>query len=93
MQTIKFKLNSEIKLPRKVIKEAPGQGKFDDYADYLLDTYNVEVTLQESIAYLKTYGAWDDSELSDLDDNKRRLLWLACLDCQDNDTNYFYMGD
>jgi len=29
---------------------------------------------------LRDYGAWDDDELSDHDDNLDRLLWIACGD-------------
>ena len=29
---------------------------------------------------LREYGAWDDDELSDHDDNLDRLLWIACGD-------------
>lgn len=32
---------------------------------------------------LKEYGAWDDKELSDHDQNLTRLLWLACGDIAD----------
>ena len=29
---------------------------------------------------LRPYGAWDDSELADHEQNVQRLLWLACAD-------------
>ena len=29
---------------------------------------------------LREYGAWDDAELSDHDQNLSRLLWCACCD-------------
>jgi hypothetical protein len=29
---------------------------------------------------LKGYGAWDDEELSDHEQNLNRLLWIACCD-------------
>ena len=31
-------------------------------------------------AALKEYGAWDDLELSDHNENLTRLLWVACCD-------------
>lgn len=93
MQTISFKLHSETKLPKKVIRDAPSQGAFDSYAEYLLQAYNVEVTLQDSITFLRSYGAWDNSELQDLQANKARILWLACLDCKEQKTQFFYMGE
>ncbi len=33
---------------------------------------------------LKSYGAWDDEELKDHEQNIQRLLWLACGDIVDN---------
>jgi hypothetical protein len=32
---------------------------------------------------LKEYGAWDETELADHDQNLQRLLWLACGDIND----------
>jgi len=91
-KTIIFRLNQETKLPKKVIDEAPSTGKFDDYAEYLLETFDVECTLSDSIAYLKGVGAWTLDEMQDLETNKGRILWLACLECKDENTTYFYMG-
>jgi len=92
MKTLIFKINTDIELPQNIINDAPYQGPFDDYAEYLLETYNIEVSLDDSIQYLKEYGAWTLEELQDLELNKARILWLACLNCKENNTNYFYMG-
>ena len=32
---------------------------------------------------LSEYGAWDDEELKDHDQNLQRLLWLACCDIEE----------
>lgn len=32
---------------------------------------------------LREYGCWDETELSNHDENLTRLLWLACGDIQD----------
>ncbi len=92
-QVIKFILYQETRLPKEVVADAPRRGRFDDYAEYLLAAYDIQVTLSDSIRYLQHVGAWEDSELQDLDTNKARLLWLACMDCKENNTHYFYMGD
>ena len=34
-------------------------------------------------ADLKEYGAWNEIELADHDENKLRLLWIACGDIVD----------
>ena len=33
---------------------------------------------------LKEWGAWDDEQLADHDENQSRILWLACGDLFDN---------
>lgn len=33
---------------------------------------------------LTDYGSWSDSDLADHEENKRRLLWVACGDIFDN---------
>lgn len=33
---------------------------------------------------LREYGAWDDAELDDREQNLNRLLWLACGDIVEN---------
>ena len=35
---------------------------------------------------LREYGAWDDDELSDHDQNLTRLLWVACCDITESNT-------
>lgn len=92
-KTIKFELHKETKLPKAIVKDAPSQGPFDSYAEWILDNYNVEVSLKDSAECLKSYGSWNEEELSNLEDNKARLLWLACLDCKEQETLYFYMGN
>jgi hypothetical protein len=90
---ITFKLNQEVFIPKSVIRDAPEQGRFDEYAEWILENYRVEVSLEDSIKCLKGYGAWNESELQDLNANKSRLLWIACLDCKENKTCFWYMGE
>ena len=89
---IKFKLHAETELPQDLIDDAPSQGPFDDYAEWIVSKYDVEVSLEDSIQYLKSFGAWDIKELQDLETNIQRILWISILDCKENNTNYFNMG-
>lgn len=34
---------------------------------------------------LRGYGAWDDEQLADHEENLNRILWLACGDIAEND--------
>jgi hypothetical protein len=35
-------------------------------------------------AELYEYGAWDNDELQNIEDNQQRILWLACNDIVEN---------
>lgn len=89
---IEFKLNAEVELPKEMIYSVPEQGRADDAVEAILRDYDIKVTLEDSIKYLKRIGDWTVDELQDLEANKSRLVWLACLDCQEQDTNLWYMG-
>jgi hypothetical protein len=90
--TLNFKLNGETYIPKRVREAVPLSGAADNAIAEMRRHVTVNVSLADSIAFLKSYGAWELSELQDLDSNIDRLLWLACLDCQENGSAYFYMG-
>jgi hypothetical protein len=91
--TIEFKLHQETELPQDFIDSVPRSGRADEAVKYIQYDYNVECDKEDLIKFLKSYGAWESSELQDHNDNIDRLIWLACLDCQENETTYFYMGE
>lgn len=93
MKTIHFKLNQEVEFDQELIDDAPKQGRFDECAEYLLESFDVQVDLKESVKYLKSTGGWTSDELQDLELNKARLLWLALLDCKEQGTTFWYMGE
>ena len=39
-------------------------------------------------AELAEYGAWDEEELADYEENIRRMVWLACCDVAENPKDY-----
>ena len=91
-QTLHFKVNSEIKLPQDFIDSVPSQGAVDSAVEELCADFNIECLEQNTIEYLKSTGGWTLDELQDHETNLKRLVWIACLDCQENETTYFYMG-
>ena len=91
--TIKYELNKEIELPQDFIESIPMQGQADTFVAEVKQDYIVECSLEDSKAYLKNFGAWSDDELNNLDSNIDRLIWISCLDCQEQKTTYFYMGE
>lgn len=50
------------------------------YAQKQLNVISNESLVKE----LKEYGAWDDEELQDNEQNKRRIIWIAAGNIQDN---------
>src|SRR5580765_232526 len=66
------------------------QGQCDDDIAYLRTILGIENQLQvlpsaDVRAELQEYGAWDDDQLADHDENLSRLLWLACGDIVDQE--------
>jgi hypothetical protein len=93
-KNITLKHNNEVYFEDEVINEAPSSGAFDDYADYLLDcVYNVETTLEDTIKILEPFGAWENEDLQDLEDNIKRILWIGILYCKEEKTNWCYLGE
>jgi hypothetical protein len=92
-KTIEFKLHGETELPQNLIDSIPSSGAADNAVAEARQYFNIEVPENDLRRFLKRYGAWDAEELSDHDANIDRLIWLACLDCRENETTYFYMGE
>lgn len=53
-----------------------------DYIRAQLDVIPPALLAEE----LREYGAWNADELSDHEQNKARILWLACGDITDQET-------
>lgn len=73
------------------VQSCSGSGSQDDNVETLL----AEIGSEELDAYaediakeLKEYGTWDIVELADTEENKRRILWIACCDIAENWESY-----
>ena len=91
MKTIKFKLHGETEIPQEWIDTVPGQGRADDDVRWLAQNYTVEVSASELTKYLTGLG-FEAESLGDHKENIERLIWIASFDCQEQNTNYFYMS-
>lgn len=92
MKKIQFKLNEETKLSNEVINSIPISGPADSAVQDLREEYDIKVNNFELVSFLKKFGCWDNNELNDHNENIDRLLWIACLDCRENETTHFYFG-
>lgn len=90
-KTIVFVANRETEFPQDLIKNAPKQGPFDEFAEYILSNYTVKINTEDAREYLKECGV-DGVESKDEEELKSYLLWISILDCKENETNYWYMG-
>ena len=78
----------EFQLTKKQVLNGSYRGHLDnDIAELLklpsikkqLSNINPDIIKSE----LKGYGAWDDIELSNHDNNLARILWIACCDIRE----------
>ncbi len=89
MKKVKFKLNSETKIPKYWIDNIPESGA----ADYAVAEIRKKYTIEVSDSDLKKcIGAYSDWDTSNRDDNIDRLIWIATLDCRENNETYWYMS-
>ncbi len=88
-----FQLHRETYIPKRIREAVPASGPADAAIAWLRQHCTIEVSLQDVQAYLKSTGGWTLDELQDLDKCIDRLLWLACLETQEQNDCYFYMGE
>lgn len=75
----------ELKITKAQARAGSHQGRCDDDIAWLLKDKTIAQQMRkldpETVkAELREYGAWDDDELGDHDQNLARLLWIACGD-------------
>lgn len=80
----------EIQLPEAAVEQCHHSGSCDSDVEFWVEDPDVvaefdkigpEVLREE----LREYGAWDEDELADDGDNRRRILWLAAGNIQDEE--------
>ena len=92
-EVLVFAYGQETELPQDIIDEAPKMGPFDAYGAGIMQRFDIQVSQEDAVKYLRSLGAWSVDELLCLEVNKERLLWIAVMDCKENKTNYWYMGE
>ena len=65
--------------PIDIIEDAPISGPFDDYAEFLVNNFEIHADHAIIKRYLKECGAWSKEELENIDDNVKRFLWITIL--------------
>jgi len=75
----------ELQITKNQALTCSHSGQCDDDVEALMKSPSIARQLKKLdpaivAACLKEYGAWDETELSNHNDNLARLLWCACCD-------------
>tara|TARA_R100000781_G_scaffold45941_1_gene31104 strand:- start:1914 stop:2207 length:294 start_codon:yes stop_codon:yes gene_type:complete len=87
-----FYENGEYKegsIPQECINDCSHSGQGIDNVQYWVKKLDFDFNKDQGIDYLKAYGAWDDEQLLNHNDNKERVLWIACCDMSDSQEEFY----
>ena len=86
--------DSTRQLPPECIADCSGSGDRSDNVKRWVERLNFDGPVELFKEHLDGYGAWDDEELKDHEENKSRVLWIWANDCYENpgDHDYLYLG-
>lgn len=71
------------------LRDCGATGDASEAVDYVISAYTVTGDPDDCRAYLAGCGAWEDDDLTDHDENLRRLVWLAGCDLREQGEIYF----
>lgn len=76
-------------LPDEAVSSCYHSGACDEDFNYYSNLINrpVEITPEKLKSELKEYGAWDENELENDEDNWKRIIWLAAGNIQEEESN------
>ncbi len=70
------------------------QGQCDDDCEAFIQAFEIQFTGKETAAdYLRPFGAWDEDELQNEDENLLRFVWcLAASNADDGDIDFKHIS-
>ena len=78
-------------LPTECIADCSGSGDHTDDVKFWVEELNFDGSVELFKEHLEQYGAWDDEQLKDHEENKQRVLWIWATDCAENPDDYDYL--
>lgn len=86
-----FNYIGSIELPEEIILMCPMSGSADQAINEMRQLPEVVAELSEIdpvklIEELREFGAWGLDELADHNENLNRILWIACLNIQEENS-------
>jgi len=91
---ITIKSDDFTEFPQDWIDSIPRQGAADTAISQIMMYNTVKCNRKDAIKYLAGIGYDEPEELAQESDETLtgRVLWIALLDCRENDTTEWYMG-
>ena len=83
--------DSTRQLPPECIADCSGSGDRTDIVKRWVERLNFDGPVELFKEYLDGFGAWDDEELKDHEENKQRVLWTWACNCNENPGDYDYL--
>ena len=74
----------EIQMPIECVNDCSHSGACDDDVEYWAEKLNLKINPGVLKEELQCYGAWEDAELNDHDQNLHRIIWLAAGQIKDD---------
>lgn len=74
-----------IEMPEQAVRDCSHQGACDEDVAYWADKLKIDVAPEAIRQELKEYGAWNEEELSNEQDNLERIIWIAAGDIQEEE--------
>jgi hypothetical protein len=65
-----------------------GGGDASSQCEFILSQYDITCDPVDAIAYLLPYGAWEQEDLTDHDENMLKLVWLIGTDLGESGEAY-----
>tara|TARA_Y100001963_G_scaffold3816_1_gene5027 strand:- start:326 stop:610 length:285 start_codon:yes stop_codon:yes gene_type:complete len=78
-------------LPPECIADCSGSGDATEAVAYWVKHLEFDGPKDLFKEYLEGYGAWDDEQLKDHDENKMRVLWTWACRCSEDPGSYDYL--
>ncbi len=72
-------------IPDQAIADCSGSGKMDEPVAYWVKELDFNFPVAWGAEWLIDYGAWDEEQLADHEENRLRVFWMACCDISEGE--------
>ncbi len=83
--------NSTRQLPAECIADCSGSGDATKNVQFWVKRLDFDGPKELFKEYLKEFGAWDNEQLEDHEENRERVLWTWACNCYEEPGAYDYL--